>query len=816
MVNRLFNRLMFALVIITIVALFAHEYVMWQNWRLDQLPNDRFSVVDDRPEGGKSVAQLIQSSDGKVVKCLIDASYQWPFCELAIRMSETYEGIDLSRFDSLKIQLSSRGPEAAHQIRIFIRNFNPAYSKDQQSITLKPHEIVYDPSRETAEVNFKLSQFMVSSWWLQGHPLPARHLGPEFDRVVSISIVTGGNVLPGEHLITLKKLELSGPWISAANFRLIIIFIWIFAIVLYLLWSWQQSQLELKQSDQLREQLRTANEILEARVDERTRALATSNARLIDTLQNLEGARNELVQSEKNAALGTLVSGIAHELNTPIGNALLVGSTLSDTTKKLQEESITGLTRRALNEYLSDAQKGTEILLQNLDRAATLIASFKQLSADQHSGQRRDFSLKSVLEETVLAMAPRLKNTHHQLVLEVDDDIQMNSYPGPLSQVIINFINNAILHAFEGIDAGVMRLTAHKHGEHRVLIRFEDNGLGISASVLRRIFEPFFTTKLGKGGSGLGMHLAYNVVTQAFGGKIDIQSEPQRGTTIILDLPLIAPNADGIQAKLGVPKDVLDDYHAFLGDRSISEVSYFGGAHSRRDVVELALFMRAMREGLPNTAVELIPVDNYGQGIAKLREGLLTGLATTAWKNDLHDYLGEILISDPFIRDGQTVVGIYSRPTNTLAMSSTTLHDIQQLRIASNKDWSVDWQTLQNLGAAHCVDVKTWRQMVYMLSAGEVDAVLAPFPPRADLGIEFESCILVPIHGLVVSLHGTRHFAVSRNELGKKIADSVFPILQQMAEAGTVTVAMRECGFINTTVQEWQVLANDAALAAHE
>ena len=812
MVNRLFNRLLLGLVLVTLFALYAHEKWMWQTWRLDQLPSSQISVVDDRPEGGKSVAQLVQKDNAQIMLCEIANAYQWPFCELALRISPNDEGVDLRRFDTLKLKIESIGPEDSHQLRIFLRNFNPAYSKDQQSTTLKPHEVVFDPSREDAEVNFKLSQFMVASWWVQEHPMPVAHLGPELDRIVSLSIVTGGNVKPGHHEIKLKGIELSGRWISSANFRLIIIFVWLFAIVMYLLNSWLQSSRELRQSDQLRQELRIANEILESRVEERTRALATSNARLIDTLQNLEGARNELVQSEKNAALGTLVSGIAHELNTPIGNALLVGSTLSDITKKLHAATNTGLTKRALNEFFEDALKGTDILIQNLERSATLIASFKQLSADQHSGQRREFNLKAVLEETALAMAPRLKHTHHQLILEVDDDINMNSYPGPLSQVIMNFINNAVLHAFEGIDAGTMRLSAHVTSEARVTIRFEDNGLGISASVLRRIFEPFFTTKLGKGGSGLGMHLAYNVVTQAFGGKIDIQSEPQRGTTIILDLPLVAPNSEGIKAKLAVPKDVLDDYLLFLGDRKIAEVSYFGGEHSRRDVVELALFLRAMQASLPNTGIELVPVDNYSQGIEKLREGLITALATTAWKNDLQAFLGELVISEPIIRDGQTVVGIYTRPNNTVALACKDIKDFQTLRIASNRDWSVDWQTLQNLGALHCVDVKTWRQMVYMVSGGEVDAVLAPFPNHEDLSIEYDGCKLIPIPGLVVSLHGSRHFGVSRNELGKKIADTVFPTLVQLVDSGAVTVAMRECGFINDSVKNWTVLHQDELL----
>ncbi len=807
MANRLFNRLLLSLVLLTLFALYAHENWMWQTWRLDQLPASNISVVDDRPEGGKSVGQLVQKENSQTLLCDISDGYQWPFCELAIHLSD--QGVDLRRFDSLKLKIASKGPEQSHQIRIFLRNFNPAYSKDRESTTLKPHEVVFDPNHEDAEISVNLSQFMVASWWVQEHPMPMAHLGPELDRVVSLSIVTGGNVKPGRHEISVEGIELSGRWISSENFRLIIIFIWLFAIVLYLLNSWLQSSRELQQSDKLRQELRIANEILETRVEERTRALATSNARLIDTLQNLEGARNELVQSEKNAALGTLVSGIAHELNTPIGNALLVGSTLSDITKKLHNTASTGLTKRALNEFFEDALRGTEILAQNLERAATLIASFKQLSADQHSGQRREFNLKAVLEETVLAMAPRLKHTHHQLILDVDDEIEMNSYPGPLSQVIINFINNAILHAFEGIDAGTMRLEAHKTSDTHVRISFEDNGLGISASVLRRIFEPFFTTKLGKGGSGLGMHLAYNVVTQAFGGKIDIQSEPQRGTTIILDLPLIAPNADGIQAKLAVPKDVLDDYYRFLHGRKISEVTYFAGEYSRRDVVELALFLRAMYASLPNTGIELIAVDNYSQGIEKLREGLITALATTAWKNDLQPFLGELIISEPIIKDGQTLVGIYTRPNNTGALACKNIKDFRTLRVASNSDWSIDWQTLQNLGATHCVDVKTWRQMVYMVSGGEVDVVLAPFPNNEDLSIEYDGCKLVPIPGLAVSLHGSRHFGVSRNELGKKIADTVFPALNQLVDNGGVTVAMRECGFINDVVKDWSVLQQD-------
>ena len=253
------------------------------------------------------------------------------------------------------------------------------------------------------------------------------------------------------------------------------------------------------------------------------------------------------------------------------------------------------------------------------------------------------------------------------IVLEIDDDIQMNSYPGPLSQVIINFINNAILHAFEASDAGMMRLSAHKHGEQRVMIRFKDNGLGISASVLRRIFGTLLYHQVGqRWRHGLGMHLAYNVITQAFGGKIDIQSEPQRGTTIILDLPLIAPNAEGIHAKLGVLKDVLDDYHAFLNGRAIAEISYFGGPHSRRD--GRARTIHACHAGRSAQYRYLSYFRSITwSGICQTTRRFIDRASHHGVENDLHDYLGEILISDAFIRETGKPWSVFThdRPTHS-------------------------------------------------------------------------------------------------------------------------------------------------------
>ncbi|MBY0574874.1 MAG: HAMP domain-containing histidine kinase [Undibacterium sp.] len=776
------------------------------NWRFDTAATTFVSVVDDSSEGGKSIASLNKDKKGAQLICQINSGYQWPFCEMTYRLSADNQGVDLTKFERLRLRLRSEGPEKSHPVRVFIRNYNPAYSSEAESTTLKPHEIVYDPNAEASTVELKLSQFMVASWWVQEHPSTIEHMGPELDHVTAISFVTSGLATPGLHKIQLESAELIGPWISAANFRLGIIFVWIVAILAYLFLESLQTRQELRQADFFRNQLRLANEVLETNVEERTRALAASNSRLIDTLQNLEGTRQELVQIEKNAALGSLVSGIAHELNTPIGNAVLVSSTLSDMITTLELASDGKLTKKILGDFLLDARSGTSILQKNLERAAVLISSFKQISADQHSEQRRIFNLADVAEDTALAMAPTIRQTKHTLDIIIPPSIALNGFPGALSQIFMNFVNNALLHAFEDIAQGHMRLTAAELSDHTIEIVFSDDGNGIPAHILRRVFEPFFTTKLGRGGSGLGMHLAHNVVTKVFGGKIEINSTLGQGTTIRMLLPLVAPSADENSLNLGAPNDVLDDYALFLGERAIEDITTFSGPHSRRDVVELALFIRTTKAILPNVALNMHPVDSYAAGIEQLRSGVLDALATTSWASDLEPYQAEINISSDIIQEGQSQVGIYSRANNVLALSCKNLQDFSLLRIVSNRDWSADWNTLHNLGNNQCVDIKTWRQMVYMVSSGEVDALLAPFPNGDDLQIEVEGCKLVPIPNIKLSLCGSRHFAANKNKHGLWITEQVFPELKKLVENGSFAKAMSECGFFNQETKDWTIL----------
>ncbi|MBI4987595.1 MAG: PAS domain S-box protein [Rhodocyclales bacterium] len=281
---------------------------------------------------------------------------------------------------------------------------------------------------------------------------------------------------------------------------------------------------------------------LEARVLERTSKLERANAELEEAVESLKLAQHELVRAEKLAALGSLVAGVAHELNTPIGNSVTVASTLHDKTRDFSQSVESGKLRRStLDNFLEDANTASELLLRSLTQANDLVSSFKQVAVDQASAQRRRFDLKVVAEEVAATLSPMLKKTPFKLELELADNITMDSYPGSIGQVITNLVTNSLAHAFEGREGGVMHLRTRRRGPHLVEMAFADDGVGISASDMKRVFDPFFTTKLGRGGSGLGLHIVYNLVTRVLGGRIQAASHPGSGTRFQISLPVKAP-----------------------------------------------------------------------------------------------------------------------------------------------------------------------------------------------------------------------------------------------------------------------------------
>ena len=282
------------------------------------------------------------------------------------------------------------------------------------------------------------------------------------------------------------------------------------------------------------QEIHTLNTQLEQRVQERT-------AQLQATLERLQQTQEGLLQSEKLASLGALVAGVAHELSTPIGNAVTVASTLQHAQQRLQQQVASGLTRTALAQYLADAQEGSAIIERNLHRAAQLLGSFKQLAVDQTSSQRRRFDLHELMQEIALTMRPAIRRTAHQLHCTIPPQLELESYPGPLGQVLMNLIANALTHAFAAGVAGNIWVQAWLCDDDCVRLVVSDDGCGIPAKQQKRVFDPFFTTKLGQGGSGLGLHIVYTLVTGLLGGRIALESYCGQGSRFTLELPLCAP-----------------------------------------------------------------------------------------------------------------------------------------------------------------------------------------------------------------------------------------------------------------------------------
>jgi signal transduction histidine kinase len=268
-------------------------------------------------------------------------------------------------------------------------------------------------------------------------------------------------------------------------------------------------------------------------------AIAFDNAAAYYQLQE---AHTQLVSQEKMAALGSLVAGVAHELNTPIGNSLVIASTMqakSDAIDKLMNGP--GMKRSDLTTFIADTQHASQLIMRGLHNAADLLHSFKQVAVDRTTAQRRAFNLQQTSAEIIATMMNRIRKSGHTILQDIPPELSMHSYPGPLGQVITNFINNALIHAFEDHTAGHMWLSARLLNAETVQIQFRDDGAGISDANLKRVFDPFFTTKLGQGGSGLGLSVSYNIVTSLLNGQISVQSALGAGTTFTLDLPLTTP-----------------------------------------------------------------------------------------------------------------------------------------------------------------------------------------------------------------------------------------------------------------------------------
>lgn len=284
----------------------------------------------------------------------------------------------------------------------------------------------------------------------------------------------------------------------------------------------------------MNEELLKTNELLQAEVQTRQQA----EQELTETIGKLQAAQNYLIQSEKMAALGSLVAGVAHEINTPLGVGVTGASHLQELTRHFLAVCRDGSpSRRDMVEYLEDLEKTSSIILKNMERASSLIKSFKQVAVDQSHEELRCFSLRGYLNEVLTSMHPALKKTQHSVQLDCPDEIEVIGYPGALAQVMTNLIMNSLNHAYGSGEAGHISIKAEQRGS-LVELTYADDGKGIPADILPKIFDPFFTTRRGSGGTGLGLFVVYTVVNRQLGGLITCESAVGQGTTFKIRFPL--------------------------------------------------------------------------------------------------------------------------------------------------------------------------------------------------------------------------------------------------------------------------------------
>ncbi len=279
--------------------------------------------------------------------------------------------------------------------------------------------------------------------------------------------------------------------------------------------------------------LREANDQLASGMAERGQALDAAQSTLNQAIGQLE-------ESEKLAALGQLVAGVAHELNTPIGNSVMAATSFLDRVREFESALAQGLRRSVLEDFIRFSREAATLVHANLERAAELIAAFKEVTVDQTSMQRRPFLAHQLVDKVCLTMAHRLRQGQHRFELQVPEGLSLDSHPGALEQLLTNLIDNSLLHGFDGRLSGCIRIDAHADATE-LMLSYSDDGNGMDAETARRIFEPFFTTRLGQGGTGLGMHIAHNLVSNVLGGNLRVHSAPGQGARFEIRLPRVAP-----------------------------------------------------------------------------------------------------------------------------------------------------------------------------------------------------------------------------------------------------------------------------------
>ncbi|MCG7541914.1 sensor histidine kinase [Pseudoalteromonas sp. CO348] len=297
-----------------------------------------------------------------------------------------------------------------------------------------------------------------------------------------------------------------------------------------------ENQLERHKAD--KQEIKQLNQSLEEKVNQRTIALREANQELLNALERMHQYQNQIIENEKMASLGQMVAGVAHEVNTPIGLGITGSTLLRDKLSDIREAFQTkSLTSKQLERFVNDGIENLDLIYRNLNRAAELVSSFKRLAVSQDLEVNSRIDLSNLLTEVVASMRAELSTKQPEVTIDCDSGLAIESKAGPLQQVLEQLISNSLLHGFKDQQNNSIAITV-KPSMGQLAIEYADNGMGVPKAIKKRIFDPFVTTRRGEGGSGLGMHLVYNLVTQALGGSITLDEEFSQGAKFIITLPL--------------------------------------------------------------------------------------------------------------------------------------------------------------------------------------------------------------------------------------------------------------------------------------
>lgn len=346
-------------------------------------------------------------------------------------------------------------------------------------------------------------------------------------------------------------IVISPPWYRTMLAYILYVLLLAFIIYGYIQWRTHRLRKEkealAQQVNERTVELREANTLLKdqkeevmatnTRLEEQKMELEQQKEELQVTLDRLRETQEQLIRSEKLAALGGLVSGVAHEINTPVGISVTAASSLAEETRKMAAQyKANKISRAEFKEYLNAANQSANLILSNMERTATMIQSFKQVSVDQSTEQQRRFRMKEYSEDVIRSLYPRLKGKRIRIRLDMDEQLELNSYPGAFSQILTNLILNSLVHGFEEKATGNILINAQIEDDSLVL-DYRDDGRGIPEQHLGRIFDPFFTTNK-KAGTGLGLHIVYNIVNQKLSGSITCSSEKEKGVSFSIKMPI--------------------------------------------------------------------------------------------------------------------------------------------------------------------------------------------------------------------------------------------------------------------------------------